>query len=247
MIKHMIVALAFCAFMTGIIQAEEDRAKPPLYFREDWKETPQETPVTQAHVHNVNLVLGLYGPGKDMIKKSHHDTPLNDPFYIWSGQCEGTWAVTLTKRGSLVDLTQGYIRWRTKNYERIIRVVVGLDDGSWLVGYRGAGETPDWQDFTLDLTTVDWRTLNIDTVTVGDKVEKTDLSRVRSVGFTDLEQGRPPKRSRAGPIPSRLDRGFRESSEIIKYINLIIFVTIKSLEINIKSDYFYIKHDSDTN
>ena len=189
MINHMIVAIVFCTFITGITQAEEDRAKPPLYFREDWKETPPETPVTQAHVNNVNLVLGLHGPGKDMLKKSHHDTPLNDPFYIWSGQCEGTWAVTLTKRGSLVDLTQGYVRWRTKNYGRILRVVVGLDDGGWLVGYRGAGETPDWHDYTIDLTTADWRTLNIETVTVGEKVEKPDLSRVRSVGFTDLEQG----------------------------------------------------------
>jgi len=69
------------------------------------------------------------------------------------------------------------------------RVVVGLDDGSWLVGYRGAGETPDWHDFTLNLSTVDWRTLNIDTVTIGEKVDKSDLSSVRSVGFTDLEKG----------------------------------------------------------
>lgn len=189
MIKNMIVAMIFCTLIAGITQADEDRAKPPLYFREDWKETPPETPVAQTHVNNGNLVLDLHGPGREMIKKSHHDTPLNDPYYIWSGQCEGTWALTLTKRGSLVDLTQGYVRWRTKNFERILRVVVGLDDGSWLVGYRGSGETPDWHDFYIDLTKVDWRTFDIDTVTVGEKVDKPDLSRVRSVGFTDLEKG----------------------------------------------------------
>ena len=35
--------------------------RPGLFFREDWKETPAETPVTQAHVANPNLILSLYG------------------------------------------------------------------------------------------------------------------------------------------------------------------------------------------
>jgi hypothetical protein len=40
----------------------------------------------------------LYGPGKDSIKKSHHETPPDDPYYIWSGLCTGNWAVTLKQK-----------------------------------------------------------------------------------------------------------------------------------------------------
>ena len=69
--------------------------RPGLFFREDWKESPAATPVTQEHVVNSNLLLGLYGPGKDGIKKSHHDRPADDPYYIWSGTCAANWAVAL--------------------------------------------------------------------------------------------------------------------------------------------------------
>ena len=37
--------------------------RPSMFFREDWKEIPAATPVTQAHVVNKDLILGLYGPG----------------------------------------------------------------------------------------------------------------------------------------------------------------------------------------
>ena len=183
------VILILVAVLRTAQAQEANLAKPPLFFREDWKESPAETPVTQEHVLNRDLVLELHGPGMNMIKKSHHDTPPDDPYYIWSGQCEGTWAVTLTKRGSLVDLTNGYIRWRTRNFNRILRVVVRLEDGSWLVSSRGTGETPDWHEFTVELSGMGWQKLNIETVSAGDTVEKPDLTRVRSVGFTDLMRG----------------------------------------------------------
>ncbi len=79
--------------------------RPGLFFREDWKEIPAATPVTQAHVANKDLLLGLYGPGCDSIKKSHHDTPSDDPYYIWSGLCLGNWAVTLKNPKFYVDLS----------------------------------------------------------------------------------------------------------------------------------------------
>jgi len=54
--------------------------RPSLMFREDWKELPAATPVTQEHVANPALTLHRYGPGKDEIKKSHHDQPKDDPY-----------------------------------------------------------------------------------------------------------------------------------------------------------------------
>ncbi len=191
MTKHsiMIMAAAFFLFIADRASADDTKVLAPLYFREDWKEIPAETPITQDHVHNSDLVMALHGPGKNMIKKSHHDKPLDDPYYIWSGQCEGIWAITLTKRGSLADLTYGRVRWRTKNFDRVLKVVLGLEDGSWLVGTRGTGETPGWHEFTINLSDISWLELNIDPVSAGDNVENPDLTRVRSVGFTDLEKG----------------------------------------------------------
>ena len=63
--------------------------RPSLFMREDWKEIPAATPVTQDHVVNKDLILGLYGPGCDSIKKSHHESPADDPYYIWSGYLPG--------------------------------------------------------------------------------------------------------------------------------------------------------------
>jgi hypothetical protein len=70
-----------------------------------WKEIPAATPVTQEHVANKDFLLTLYGPGQDSVRKSNHDKPVDDPFYIWSGECKGNWAVTLKSKTSFVDLT----------------------------------------------------------------------------------------------------------------------------------------------
>ncbi len=181
--------LVLMGSMSAAMAQQDNTTPPPLYFREDFREIPAETPITREHVLNDDLVLGLHGPGRDLIKKSHHEQPPDDPWYVWSGQCEGTWAVTFEKRGATVDLTDGSVRWRTKNFDRVLRVVVELADGSWLVSVRGTGETPGWHEFSVGLAGMGWKTLDIDTVTAGDTVENPDLSHVRSIGFTDLMVG----------------------------------------------------------
>jgi hypothetical protein len=91
------------------------QARPGLFFREDWKEIPAATPVTQEHVVSPDLILSLYGPARASIKKSHHDAPADDPYYIWSGDCQANWAVSLRHKSALVDLTGlAKIRWRSK-------------------------------------------------------------------------------------------------------------------------------------
>jgi len=188
--KFLILTIMFSMLAGFSVQAQElHETPPPLFFREDWKETPPETPLTQAHVLTADLDVTLHGPGKEMIKKSHHDQPLDDPYYIWSGQCEGTWAVTLSKRGAAADLSHGSVRWRTKNFDRVTYVVLGLANGSWLVSTRGTGETPDWHEFSIDFADMAWRSLDSATVRAGDIVKNPDLTRVTAVGFTDLDTG----------------------------------------------------------
>ena len=118
----------------AVLLCAQDR--PGLFFREDWKETAAALPVTQEHVANPDLVLSLYGPGKGGIKKSHHDKPADDPFYIWSGECQGNWAVSLRHKAALVDLTgHAKIRWRSEQAGyRQLRILLKLSDGTWIVG-----------------------------------------------------------------------------------------------------------------
>ena len=171
-----------------------------LFFRENWQETPAQVPVTQKHVSNNQLLVTRHGPSADMIKKSHHDEIRNDPWYVWSGMCrEGRWAISLRKRNALVDLSKsGRIRWRVKQSGgNVLKVILQLDDGTWLVSDRGFGETPDWHVFTLDLDQLEkngsgikWHALDIETIEAGPKVVNPDLTRVRSIGWTDLTVGK---------------------------------------------------------
>lgn len=165
--------------------------RPSLFFREDWKETPAATPVTMEHVVNKNLLLGLYGPGADSIKKSNHEKPVDDPFYIWSGLCQGNWAVTLKNKTSYVDLT-GYakILWRSKQGGmRSLHIVLKLADGTWLVSVGGDGMSGDWRISEFNIMDMEWYSLNIRSVIETKPVKDPDLSRVDEIGFTDLMTG----------------------------------------------------------
>jgi hypothetical protein len=165
--------------------------RPPLFFREDWKETPAATPVTPGHLTNPRLQLALYGPGKSGLKKSHHDAPKDDPYYIWLGECPQNCAITSRGKDSFVDL-RGFakIRWRTKQSGfHELRLIVKLANGNWLVSDYAEGPTVDWHESEFSMAGVHWRKLDIKTVVEGPWVENPDLSRVDEIGFTDLTAG----------------------------------------------------------
>ena len=168
-----------------------DAGRPGLFFREDFKETPAETPATQAHIANPNLVLALYGPGKEGVKKSHHEKPADDPYYIWTGTCAGNCAVTLRHKGSFVDLTgQAKLRWRSKQAGfRFLRIVLKLADGKWLVSDQYDDASGDWRVREFNFSDIRWRRLDIKTVTEGAWEPKPDLGKVDEIGFTDLMSG----------------------------------------------------------
>jgi hypothetical protein len=161
-----------------------------LFFREDTRDTPPALPITQAHVSNPELTLGLYGPGKTGIKKSYHETSKNDPHYIWSGQCKGLWAFAFAKKNAIADLSGpgARISMRTKNYSRTIYVILKTP-GGWLVSNQGAGPSKDWQRINLLLEDMSWSKLDIKTVTRGARVTKADLKQVSEIGVTDLKPG----------------------------------------------------------
>lgn len=168
-----------------------EAGRPGLLYREDFRETPAATPITQEHLANPELVLALYGPGRDGMKKSHHDKPADDPFYIWDGTCAGNCAAALRHRSSYADLTGlAKIRWRTKQSGfRRLHLIVKLASGAWLVSDAVEGASADWRETEVPVQDLRWRQLDIRTIVEGNPVEHPDLSRVDEIGWTTLMPG----------------------------------------------------------
>lgn len=199
----MKLSIYFFFLLASVVVSASSCAQTPakLFFREEWKEIEAALPVTQEHVANSSLVLSLYGPASDGIKKSNHPHIPNDPYYIWSGECRGNWAVGLRHRDAWVDLTgdaQIHIRSRQSGF-RQLRIILRLDSGDWLVSDHYVGPTEEWTEKQFKLAGIRWRKLDINRVTEGAWVQDPDLSKVREIGFTDLMAGG------GTPASSRLD------------------------------------------
>jgi len=169
----------------------QESYRPGLFFREDWKETPPEIPLSQNHVNNPDLLVQLYGAGKDSLKKSNHEKPVDDPFYVWSGLCLENWLVALKHKKYNVDLT-GFakIRWRSKQAGlRDLRIALKLADGTWLVSDVSDGPSKDWRIKEFNIQDINWYKLDINRVTEIGPASNPDLSNVEEIGFTDLMPG----------------------------------------------------------
>jgi len=119
-----------------------------------------------------------------------------DPPNLWTGVCSTPIAVTLRDRNSYVDLRGlAKIRWITRvSGFHVVRPVVRLADGTWLVGDYGEGAAATNSTMFLEtdvaIAPIRWLALDINrVVTRGAWVENADLSRVDEVGFADLMPG----------------------------------------------------------
>jgi hypothetical protein len=190
MIK-LLLATPFLLVLSAGAQAPPEDNRPPLLFREDWKEIAPVAPVTQEHVANPKLQVALYGPGKDGVRKSHHDTPKDDPYYIWLGSCPANCAIGLRDKDAFVDLTGlAKIRWRTKQTGfRSVRLTLKLADGTWLVSDYAEGPSVDWHESEFSIAGIRWRRMDIKTIVEGPWVPNPDLSQVDEIGWTELAPG----------------------------------------------------------
>lgn len=181
--------------------AAPDGRSLSLVFREDWKETPAATPVTQEHVANPGLILSVHGPGRGRVKKSHHDQPADDPYYVWSGDTTAPWAVSLRLRQGAIDLTGGArVRWRARQSGfHELRLILQVEPDRWLVSDQSDPASADWREREFSIRELTWRTLDIARIVEGRPVERPDLSKVLAVGVTDLRAGG------GTPASSRLD------------------------------------------
>ena len=175
---------------------------PPVFFREDWKydkavpnvnnEREPEHPIVQGDVANPNLEVRLYG---DKAGTRTVLQPYNaDITYVMSLLCESNCAITLRDRNNDVDLSGlATIKWRTRvSGFHLLRPILKLADGTWLVGDKAVGLSTDWVESEIQLYDVRWRNLDISQVVEGREarwVDNPDLSRVEEIGFTDLMRG----------------------------------------------------------
>jgi hypothetical protein len=168
--------------------------RPPLFFKEEWKQTPAggEHPVTPESIGNSNLELKLYGPTSKEIQLTGAANDENNPVHVWTGTCTGPCAVAFRDKNNMVDLSGlARIRWNTKmSGFHQIRPIVKLADGTWLIGDRADGSTRDWIVSEFNVADVSWLRLDIaQVVTKGNVVENVDLTKVDEVGFADLMPG----------------------------------------------------------
>lgn len=169
---------------------EHGPQRPPLFFREEWKQGPTggEHPVTAESLANPNLDLTLIVPaGQIELTGSAGDE--NNPVHVWSGLCTTPCGLALRNRQSAADLTGlARIRWTTKmsGYHQI-RPIVKLADGTWLVGDLADGSPRDWLVSELSYADLHWMKLDITrAVATGTTVDHPDLSKVDEMGFVDL-------------------------------------------------------------
>ncbi|NCB07564.1 MAG: hypothetical protein EOM73_05320 [Bacteroidia bacterium] len=177
--------------ITSHLMAQETSYRSGLFFREDWKETPAEIPLSQKHVNNPDLLVQLYGPGQDSLKKSNHERPMDDPFYVWSGLCTGNWMVALKHKSTNVDLS-GFAKivWRTKQAGlRNLHITLELADGTWLVSDQYDNESKDWRIREFNIQDLKWYRLDSRNIVETGAVVNPDLSNVEEIGFTDLMPG----------------------------------------------------------
>ena len=165
--------------------------RPGLFFREDWKEIPAEIPLNQNHVENTELIVQLYGVGMDSLKKSHHENPIDDPYYVWSGLCLGNWMVTVKHKTKNVDLTEfAKIKIRTKQSGlRELRISLKLANGDWLVSDQSVGSSKDWKITEFNIQDIVWHNLDAKRITETGVADNSDISNVEEIGFTDLMPG----------------------------------------------------------
>jgi hypothetical protein len=187
--KYLIFISAFFI----VLPAFSQDYRPGLFFREDFKETPAEIPVSQKHIVNPDVIFTTYGPGQDSLKKSNHEKPVDDPYYMWSGLCLDSWAVTFKHQHALVDLSSfARIRWRSKQAGfHQLRIILKLADGKWLISDLSDGPSGDWRVTEFNISDIQWWSFDMDKMKEVKPIEDEalDLSRVEEIGCTDLMRG----------------------------------------------------------
>ena len=184
----------------GAGQARPGEVVAPLYLKVEWVRPPSQTgqvPVIQQNIINPDVEMKWYGAAAKKLLTT--GTPWSDvaPFGVWSGECDGPFAITFRLKDSYVDMTgQANVRWYVKTSGfHVVRPVVKLTDGTMLVADLSFDSVPMLTEHEFSLLGLRWLKLDPDrVVTLGRNpapaneiwVPEPDLSKVDEIGFVDL-------------------------------------------------------------
>jgi hypothetical protein len=201
MMKMRLVLFLSGLLLTGLSFAQQPEP-PKLLFREDWNELPPYDVMTpyslsQKDVMNPDLILTLYGPAQDSLKKRHHGNP-EDAYYVYSGFCRSNWALALSSKKFYIDLRgNAVIQCRIMNSGmRQLHLIIQSDSENWFVSDISAPPSSVWQEYDFVIKDIKWSLLNIKTVTPRSIVNNPELhygvnwlKQIDKIGFTDLMNG----------------------------------------------------------
>lgn len=178
----------------GPAPAKQTPARPPLFFKETWKQNANggEEPLKQANVSNPDLELKLYGNTGEGILLVGFDDQDQNPTHTWSGVCETGCMFAFRHKTNLADLT-GQTRLRvnvkTSGFHKI-RPAVKTAEGIWMVADTEIGTPADWLVTEVAFSEMKWLRLNPAKVTTtGNWLANPDLSAIDEIGFADLTPG----------------------------------------------------------
>lgn len=182
-------------------QARPGEVVAPLFLKVEWVRPPIQTgqvPMVQENIADPNVEVKWYGAAAKKLLTT--GTPGSDvaPFGVWSGECDGPFAITFRlKNNSSVDMTgRANVRWfiKTSGFHEV-RPVVVLPDGTMLVADLPFSSIPMLTEAQFSLMGLRWLKLDKErVVTLGRNpapanetwVPDPDLSKVEEVGFVDL-------------------------------------------------------------
>jgi hypothetical protein len=185
----------------GAGQARPGEVVAPQFLKVEWVRPPIQTgqvPMIQENISDPNVEVKWYGAAAKKLLTT--GTPGSDvaPFGVWSGECDGPFAITFRlKNNSSVDMTGlANIRWfvKTSGFHEV-RPVIVLPDGTMLVADLPFSSIPMLSQTEFSLLGLRWLKLDKDrVVTLGRNpapaneiwVPDPDLSKVDEVGFADL-------------------------------------------------------------
>jgi hypothetical protein len=180
-------------------------ATAEMLFKVEWVRPASQTgqvAMVQENVADPNVEVKWYGKAAHQLLTSGNPGNANAPFSVWSGECEGPFAITFRHKANNLDLSGlSKIRWTTKTSGfHVVRPVVKLTDGTLLVGDHTEMHVPMLTQTELSLSGVRWIKLDPErAVTVNSGrgnapglganeiwVLNPDLTKVEEVGFADL-------------------------------------------------------------
>jgi hypothetical protein len=179
---------------SGDPEAGATATRPPMLFREEWKEPPHTAPlddaarrVTQQVVANPNLELKLYGADTKSVSVNPHEGRLD----LWNGDAASPVAVTLRDKSNYFDLSGlARLRWilRTQGLH-VIHPVLKLADGTLVAGTHADSTEGVFLQSEIAFNNQRWYKLDPNKVVTTVEVRNPDLSKVDEIGWVDLAPG----------------------------------------------------------